>query len=123
LVDRFGYGKAMTPQSQLAFSPPLSIDLPAQTIAEFCQRWQIAELALFGSVLRSDFRPDSDVDVLITFDPTAKRSLLTLVQIKDELETLWGRAVDVVSKGAVLASANWIRRQEILTTARVIYVA
>lgn len=99
------------------------IQLPEKKLVEFCQRWKVSELALFGSVLRGDFRPDSDVDVLITFAPDAKRGLMTLVRMKYELEDLLEREVDLVSKSAVETSHNWIRRNEILGTAQVIYVA
>ncbi len=99
-----------------------AIPILEETIAEFCQRWDIQEFSLFGSVLRDDFRPDSDIDVLVTFAPTAKRGLLTLARIKHELEDLLGRKVDLVSKRAIETSPNWIRRQEILSTAQVIYV-
>ena len=102
--------------------PTLSIQLPEDQIIEFCQRWKITEFSLFGSVLRDDFRPDSDIDVLITFAPDAKRGLLTLAKMKYELEDLLGREVDLVSKHAIESSHNWIRRQEILGTAQVIYV-
>lgn len=102
---------------------PLPIPLPEAQIIDFCHRWQIAEFALFGSVLRDDFRPDSDIDVLVTFTPQAKRGLLTLARMKHELEDLFGRKVDLVSKRAIENSDNWIRRQEILGTAQTIYVA
>lgn len=101
----------------------LKIQLPGDKLVEFCQRWKVSELALFGSVLRNDFRPDSDIDVLITFAPDAKRGLLTLAKMKHELEDLLGREVDLVSKHAVETSHNWIRRKEILGTAQIVYVA
>ncbi|MBD2461369.1 nucleotidyltransferase family protein [Oscillatoria sp. FACHB-1407] len=101
----------------------LNIQLPEDKLVAFCQRWKVSELALFGSVLRDDFRPDSDIDVLITFASDAKRGLLTLVKMKYELEDMLGRKVDLVSKHAVETSHNWIRRNEILGTAQVIYVA
>lgn len=101
----------------------LNIQLPEDKLVEFCQRWKVSELALFGSVLRDDFRPDSDIDVLITFAPDAKRGLMTLAKMKYELEDLLGREVDLVGKRAVETSHNWIRRNEILGTAQVIYVA
>lgn len=101
----------------------LNLQLPEDKLVEFCQRWKVSELALFGSVLRDDFRPDSDIDVLITFAPEAKRGLLTLAKMKHELEDLLGREVDLVSKPAIETSHNWIRRNEILGTAQVIYVA
>jgi hypothetical protein len=101
----------------------LNVQLPEEKLVEFCQRWKVSELALFGSVLRDDFRPDSDVDVLITFAPDAKRGLMTLAKMKYELENLLEREVDLVSKYAIETSHNWIRRNEILGTTQVIYVA
>ena len=101
----------------------LNIQLPDDKLVEFCRRWKVNEFALFGSVLRDDFRPDSDIDVLITFAPDAKRGLMTLAKMKYELEDLVGREVDLVSKYAIETSHNWIRRNEILATAQVVYVA
>jgi predicted nucleotidyltransferase len=98
-----------------------TIALPHHEIAAFCDRWQIAELSLFGSALRDDFRPDSDIDLLVTFAPEADWSLLDHVQMQQELESLLERDVDLVSKRAIEQSSNWIRRQEILTTAQPIY--
>ena len=60
------------------------------TLAKFCQRWKIVELALFGSLLRDDFRPDSDVDVLVKFAPDARWTLLDFVTMQDELSLLFG---------------------------------
>jgi uncharacterized protein len=99
----------------------LAIDLPYDQLIEFCKRWHIAELALFGSVLRDDFRPDSDIDMLISFASEATPGLLGLVQMQEELETLLGRNVDLITKKAIENSENWIRRQNILQTAQVIY--
>ena len=90
-------------------------------ISEFCRRWKVTELGLFGSVLGKDFRPDSDVDVLVTFSPDAKVSLFDLVEMKAELETLFKREVDLVEKQAILDSPNYIRRKSILANARVVY--
>lgn len=89
----------------------------------FCQRWQILEFALFGSVLREDFRPDSDVDVLVTFFPNVHWGLTETIQMQDELETLFGRKVDFVIKSAIERSQNWMRKQHILQSAQVLYVA
>ena len=100
-----------------------NIQLPHDQLTEFCQRWKVSELALFGSVLRDDFRPDSDIDILITFAPEAKRGVFVLAQMQEELETLFGRSVDLVSKRAIERSQNWIRRQNILEFAQVIYAA
>jgi predicted nucleotidyltransferase len=95
--------------------------LPAQPIAEFCQRWRISELALFGSVLRDDFRPDSDLDVLVTFAPDANWGLLDHIRMERELSSILDRDVDLLTRRSVEQSHNWIRRQQILDTAEVIY--
>lgn len=92
-------------------------------IAEFCHRWKIQELALFGSVLREDFEASSDVDVLVTFTDDAEWGLLDHVQMENELEDLFEREVDLISKRAVEQSQNWIRRQEILGTAQILFSA
>ncbi|HIK15361.1 MAG TPA: nucleotidyltransferase family protein [Leptolyngbyaceae cyanobacterium M33_DOE_097] len=92
-----------------------------ERIKAFCDRWQIIEFALFGSVLRDDFRPDSDIDVLVTFAPEAKRGLSETLQMKDELQTIFGRKVDFIVKAAIERSENWLRRKNILESAQVIY--
>ncbi|WP_199249024.1 nucleotidyltransferase family protein [[Phormidium] sp. ETS-05] len=104
-------------------SQPIQIQLSQPEIADFCHRWQIAEFYLFGSVLRPDFRVDSDVDVMVNFQPDAPWGLLEFVRMKRELETLFGRSVDLVTKKSIEQSHNWLRRQEILENARVVYVA
>jgi uncharacterized protein len=95
--------------------------LPKDKIADFCSRWRVAELSLFGSVLREDFHPQSDVDILITFQPESNWGLLEHVQMQQELQDILGRDVDLVSKRAIERSSNWICRQEILSTAQPIY--
>ena len=100
---------------------PTRLDLSHRQITDFCRRWQIVELALFGSALREDFNRDSDLDFLATFAPDAEWSLLDHVQMELELEELLGRRVDLLSKSAVERSHNWIRRQEILDTAEVVH--
>lgn len=92
--------------------------IPRKKIAEFCKRWGITELSLFGSVLREDFRPDSDVDVLVSMDPKAHIGLLEIAQMQIELENIFKRSVDLVEKEAL---RNPYRRSEILKTAQVIY--
>ncbi|MGH2351595.1 MAG: nucleotidyltransferase family protein [Chloroflexota bacterium] len=92
-------------------------------ITEFCRKWQITEFALFGSVLRDDFRPDSDVDVLVTFAPEAHHGLFALVRMEDELEEIFGRKVDLVERQAVERSENYIRREHILSSVEPVYVA
>jgi predicted nucleotidyltransferase len=100
-----------------------NINLPRSQISDFCQRWRIRELALFGSVLRNDFRPDSDLDILVTFAPEANWSLLDHLRMEQELATLLNRKIDLFSRRAVDQSHNWIRRREILNTAEVVYGA
>lgn len=99
------------------------IAIPYEAIVEFCKRWKVTELALFGSVLRDDFRPDSDVDVLVTFAPDSRWTLFDLVHMEDELEEIVGRKVDIVSRRAVEQSENYIRRRAILGAAEPFYVA
>jgi predicted nucleotidyltransferase len=94
------------------------IDIPQEKIAEFCGKWKITEFALFGSVLREDFRPDSDVDVLVSFDEGAHWSLLDLVRMREELKGVFGREVDLVEKKGL---RNPFRRYEILTTREVVH--
>lgn len=96
------------------------VEMPIAAIEEFCHRWRIGEFALFGSVLRSDFRPDSDIDVLVTFASDAKWNLWDFVAMKEELEALFGRSVDLVEKPAL---RNPVRRSAILASQEVIYVA
>jgi uncharacterized protein len=89
-------------------------------IADFCQRWNIEELALFGSILREDFRPNSDIDVLISFSPSRRLTWDDWLNINREIEDLLKRQVDLVSKEYL---KNPYRRQEILNTCQVIYAA
>jgi hypothetical protein len=100
-----------------------NIEIPTDKIADFCQRWKITEFAFFGSVLRDDFRPDSDVDILVTFDPDAHRTLFDMADLQDELEAMFGRKVDLVSKRGIERSQNYLRRKAILNSAQIIYAA
>ena len=95
--------------------------LKSDEIKFFCQRWKIQELALFGSALRADFSPDSDIDLLVSFNKEADWSLLDHVQMQFELQEMLGRKVDLVNKRALQRSQNWIRREEILRTASPIF--
>lgn len=94
--------------------------IPRKKIGEFCRRWRVVELSLFGSALRADFRPDSDVDVLVTFSEEAEISLFDLVQMQLDLEKIFHRPVDIIEKDAL---ENPFRKREILRTAQVIYAA
>jgi uncharacterized protein len=100
-----------------------NLKLPTEPIERFCRRWKVAELALFGSVLRGDFHPESDVDVLVTFTPDANWSIFDLMTMEEELSGLLGRKVDLVERRAVEQSENYIRRRHILATAEPVYVA
>lgn len=97
-----------------------SIELPKEKIAEFCQRWKITEFAMFGSVLRDDFRPGSDIDILVTFADDCGHSLFDLVQIQQELEVILAHEVDLVEKGGL---RNPFRRHNILNSMEIIYAA
>jgi predicted nucleotidyltransferase len=96
------------------------LDYRREKIEEFCRKWQVIEFALFGSVLRDDFRPDSDVDVLVSFGAEAPWSLYDIVEMADELKQMFNREVDLVEKEAL---RNPFRRKEILATRKVIYAA
>ncbi len=97
--------------------PPIA----EEQLDQFCRRWAIAELSLFGSALREDFGPESDLDILVTFLPEARWSLLDHVQMEIELAELLGREVDLITRRAVERSGNPLRRREILETAQVVY--
>jgi uncharacterized protein len=89
-------------------------------VEDFCRRWQVKELALFGSVLRPDFTAESDVDVLVTLDAEVRQSLFDLVDMRDELAALLRHKVDLVTWGSL---RNPYRRHEILATRRVVYAS
>jgi predicted nucleotidyltransferase len=121
MKGRFPPGKMHSSTPQVNIYQRLGIT-PAE-LKSFCQRWQVAELSLFGSVVRDDFSENSDVDVLVTYLSTARRGLFEKIQMQEELETLLHRRVDLVSKKAIAQSRNWLRRRHILDSAQVIYVA
>ena len=91
-----------------------------EDIAGFCQRWHIIEFSLFGSVLRDDFSSESDIDVLIEFEPDCVLGL-EFVSMADELESMFGRPVDVLTRSAVERSENYIRRKSILESTELVY--
>ncbi len=101
------------------------LNLTPETLADFCKQHHILELSLFGSILRNDFKADSDIDLLVAFDHSANPhlSLMDLVGMEYQLEDMLGRAVDLIEKRSVIDSDNWIRRDNILSTAQVIYEA
>ena len=101
----------------------LHVQFSQKALEAFCRKWHVRELAVFGSVLRDDFRPDSDVDVLVEPEVGVVWSFRDLLQMSEELESLFGRKVDLVEKRVILQSRNWIRREHILRNMERIYVA
>jgi uncharacterized protein len=99
----------------------MMITMPMKEIAEFCDRHQISEFALFGSVLRDDFRPDSDIDVMVDFHPDANPTFGTLEDMEEELKVMFSRDIDLVTRQGIENSRNYLRRQEILSSTQVIY--
>jgi len=100
-----------------------NVRIPSDKLAAFCRRNHIRKLSLFGSVLRADFNPDSDVDVLVEFAPDARCTLIDLVRMQKELQDIFGREVDLVSRRGIESSRNYIRRRQILDSAEVLYAA
>lgn len=99
----------------------LNLTIPKNRIAEFCRANQISRLAIFGSALREDFGPDSDIDILVSFESTARHDLFDLYDMKTGLEEIFGRKVDLVSRRGVEKSRNHLRRKIILESAESIY--
>ena len=98
-----------------------SLPLSREQIEAFCEKWGIVELGLFGSAVRGELRPDSDIDVLVSFEPESRLSLLDVAHIENELADLVGRRVDLVERSAVERSPNYIRRRSILGSVVPIY--
>jgi uncharacterized protein len=98
-------------------------ELPLNEIRDFCDRWKVTEFALFGSILRDDFGPDSDVDVLVRFDEDADWGLLDMSRMVQELESTFGRRVDLLTRRGIDSARNARRRDAILNSAPVVYVA
>lgn len=98
----------------------MNIEVPQEQIEAFCRKWKVREFALFGSVLRDDFRPDSDVDVLVTFEEGARYSLFDPGEMNMELEAMFGRRVDLFQKNRI---ENPFQRRHILANHKVVYAA
>lgn len=97
------------------------IGVSMKAIKAFCDRWQVEELALFGSVLRNDFAPDSDIDVMVRFSTEQTPGLFGIAGMERELAELFARRVDLVNRAAIDESRNYIRRKAILESARVVW--
>ncbi len=98
-----------------------ALPIPQIEIVDFCQRWKIEEFYLFGSVLRDDFRENSDIDIMVEFQADAEWGFEFAKMIL-ELEEIFQRQVDLIVKKSIEQSKNWIRKQEILSTAKLVYV-
>ncbi|MFG3819221.1 nucleotidyltransferase family protein [Limnothrix redekei] len=101
------------------------LTITPEQLRDFCIRWQIAELAVFGSILRDDFRDRgdciSDIDLLYSLNQSSSHSLFDIMQMREELENLYHRKIDFVSKQGIRNSRNWLRRQEILNSEIILY--
>jgi hypothetical protein len=98
----------------------VQIDVPVERIEEFCRTWHVAEFALFGSVLNDEFRADSDVDVMVTYEPGHVPRFHDLLEMEDELHALYGRPIHLVEKSSIV---NPYRRHHIMHHHRVLYAA
>jgi len=106
-------------RAAVTIEPTIALDFDRKAIEAFCCKWRITELGLFGSVLKpGEFRDDSDVDFLVTFEAAAGWTLFELVEMQDELKSIIGRDVDLVEKSVVERSPNYIRRRQILENQR-----
>ncbi|MBF2056822.1 MAG: nucleotidyltransferase domain-containing protein [Cyanobacterium sp. T60_A2020_053] len=110
----------LSDQEQLIYQ---RLKIEPQELINFCQENHIAELAVFGSILRDDFNNQSDIDFLITYSPLANRGLLEKIALKEKLEKMCHRPVDLVSKNTIKNSKNWLKKQTILNSCQVIYHA
>lgn len=108
----------------VTLQPALLTDLPEGELEALCRKHRVRELYVFGSAVREDFRPDSDVDLLVVFDPEAERPWGGhFSELEADLARLLGREVDLISRRAVEQSRNWVRRKAILDEARLLYAA
>ena len=98
-----------------------NLELPYDSLAEFCRKWKIRRLEVFGSALLDRFTNDSDIDLLATYEHDATWSLWDHFAMEDELAAVLGRSVDLVDRAALDQNRNWIRRRSILATAQTIY--
>jgi hypothetical protein len=101
----------------------VKLSIPHKKIAAFCKRWKVTEFSLFGSAVRDDFSPNSDIDTLVSFSAQSEWGLFDHIQMKQELKTIFSRNVDLITRRAVEQSHNELLRAEILESAKVIYSA
>lgn len=98
----------------------IQVDLPHEELKHFCEKWKVCEFSLFGSVLREDFRPESDLDVLVSFEDNARIGLWDMAQMVLELESMFGRKVDLIEKEGL---CNPYRKEAILAQREIVYAA
>lgn len=98
----------------------IQLELPDVALQDFCRKWKVRELSLFGSVLRGDFRPESDVDVLVSFEKDARVGRWDMAEMAHELERVFDRKVDLVEKEGL---CNPYRKEAILRSREIVYVA
>ena len=103
--------------------PHIAIDYDKEKLRDFCRKWKITEFSLFGSVVRDDFGPESDVDVMVTFEKDNPWTLFSLVHMEDELAEIFGRPVDLCERPGIERSRNRIRKASILSSAVMLDVA
>ena len=120
VLSELDLSKTIRPDQERSPMTLLVETLPREQIAAMCRKWKVREMALFGSVLRPDFRPESDVDVLVAFEEDAPWSLWDLFDMREELREIFGREVDLVEQRSL---DNPFRRRSILRTKQVIYAA
>lgn len=95
------------------------VEIPMEALAEVCRRFHVRELALFGSALRDDFREDSDIDILVEYEPGVQVGLYEHFDLQVELERIFGRQIDLVSKRGL----NVVIRDDVLLSSQVLYAA
>lgn len=103
--------------------PESRIHIPKEKLAAWCEKWRVVEFSLFGSVLTDNFRPDSDVDIMVSFETGLRRTLFDLAAMKRELAEIFHRPVDLVTRRGVEESRNPFRRKAILSSAETVHVA
>ena len=99
----------------------LNVEASQEEVAAFCERWQVTQLAIFGSALREDFGPESDIDLLVSFEEGARHTLFDMVRMEEELKAIFGRKVDLISRRGIERSPNYLRRKAILESAELLY--
>ncbi|MDD3136871.1 MAG: nucleotidyltransferase domain-containing protein [Methanoregula sp.] len=92
-------------------------------IEKFCQAWNVQELLVFGSVTTTNFHPDSDIDFVVDFKPGSVHTLIDLAKMEEELERIFNRRIDLITRRAIEQSRNHIRKKAILSTMEQVYVA